>query len=260
MTEAKKTRVMTAKRFATSKLSGKATAEGFLAAHAAFLRGHTFLEPILDAYDSKQLLPTPTLQAVQSALLTHVLESEIRTAQAKMVARAEEASKPKKERKPKGERAPAPPKPYTITLMCKVFNRELTSYTVEVGTIDEIVGYKIRTAEGDIIVDTREEADGRLILETIREVNPAIYQADTYGEASRLADRRLFQRSDSVFAVIRNNYDRPIDTVVQRGDAIARMLKQPKGAVSKTSSKSTKTLGFQAHAKQTRVTGPWSHR
>jgi hypothetical protein len=260
MTETKKTRVMTAKRFATSKLSGKATAEGFLAAHAAFLRGHTFLEPILDAYDTKQLLPTPTLQAVQSALLTHVLESEMRTAEAKMAARKEQDGKPKKERKPKGEKADTPAKPYSITLMCKVYNRELTTYTIEVGTVEEITGYKIRTDAGDIEVASRELTEGHVILETFRETYPAVYDADTYGEASRLADRRLFQRGDSVFAVIRNNYDRPIDTVVQRGDAIARMLKSPKGAVSKTSAKSTKTLGFQPHAKQTRVTGPWSHR
>ena len=253
MTEAKKTRVMTAKRFATSKLSGKATAEGFLAAHAAFLRGHTFLEPILDAYDSKQLLPTPTLQAVQSALLTHVLESEIRTAQAKMVARAQETNKPKKERKPKGERAPAPPKPYTITLMCKVYNRELTSYTVQVGTVEEITGYKIRTDHGDLDVDTREETDGHVILETYREINPAVWDADTYGEAMRLADRRLVQRHDSMYAVIRNNYDRPIDTTVQRTDAIARVFKTPKAGATRRTTSSSSTLKWHGKAKQDRT-------
>lgn len=252
MTEAKKTRVMTAKRFAVSKLSGKATAAGFLASHAAFLRTHSFLDPILDAYDDKQLLPTPTLQAVQSALLTHVLESELHTAQAKMQARIQEAAKPKQVRVPKGEKADKPAKPYTITLMVKAYDRELINYTVQVGTVEEITGYKIRTDAGDITVKTRGETDGHIILETYRETNPAIWDADDYGAAMRLADRRLFQRGDSIFAVIRNNYGKPIDTTVQRSDAFARILKAPKATATRRTTSSSSALKWAGKAKQDR--------
>lgn len=260
MTEIKKTRTMTAKRFATTQLSARTTAEGFLQAHRNFLQSHTFLTPVLDAYDSKTIYPTVALQVIQSALLTHVLESELKAAESKMRVAQDATGKPKQARVPRGDLS-GKPKPYTITLMCKVYNREETSYTVEVGTVEQIVGYKIRTAtNGDLHVSTREETEGNIILEALRETNPATWDADDYGAAMRLADRRLFQRGDSVFAVIRNNYGKPIDTTVQRVDAMARILKQPKSAVSKTGSKTTSHLGFQPHAKQTRVTGPWSHR
>lgn len=44
-------RVMTAKRFVSSKFSGKVSAEGFLRAHWDFLIGQEYLTPILEVYD-----------------------------------------------------------------------------------------------------------------------------------------------------------------------------------------------------------------
>ncbi len=260
MTDAKKTRTMTIRRFIGAKLSGKTTAEGFLAAHDSFLRNYTFLNPILEAYENKELLPTPTLQAVQSALLTHMLESEAKTAEAKM---AKQGSGTPKVKKAKGTKSESDgeeghSKPYTVTLMCKVYDRKGENPTIQVGTYEVISGYKIRTSKGDVVVDTKEEAEGHTILETIRETKPCVWDADSFTSASKLADRRLFDRGDSEYAIIRNNFDKPIDTKVFRGDAIARILKQPKGPSSRTKGRSTKTLGFQPHAKQTRVTGPWS--
>lgn len=254
----KKPRAMTEKRFATAKLSGKTTAEGFLAAHMMFLRNHTFLDPILDAYDNGDIQPTPTLQAVQSALMTHVLESEIAAQEAKLAERQEKKSKGRrKSSDPNVDESDVPGKAYTVTLMVKG-NDDQGVEIIQVGTIEEITGYKIRTPKGDIVVETKEEASGFPILEKYTETYPAEWDADTFQQAMGVADRRLFQRADSVYATIRNNYDRPIITEVQRGDAIARILKGKKGAVSRVRGRSTKTLGFQPHAKQTRVTGPWS--
>jgi hypothetical protein len=258
-----KKRAMTDKRFATAKLSGKTTAEGFLAAHMSFLRNHTFLEPILDAYQEGVVLPTPTLQAVQSALLTHVLESERLTEEQKILARQEKAHT-RKSKLPKGEsfgedEEQGHSKSYTVTLFVNISDPERFS-GVEVGTIEEITGYKIRTSEGDKVVATKEEADGHAILETIKESEPAVWEIDGFGKAMGLADRRLFAREDAAYCEIVNNFDTPITTKVMRGDAIARILKSKKGAVSRVRGRSTKTLGFQPHAKQTRVTGPWLHR
>lgn len=257
----KKVRVMTEKRFATMKLSGRTTAEGFLQAHWDFLKGHSFLSPILDAYERADIYPTVTLQAIQSALMTHVLESEQRTQEAKLEARQEGGLVKKRKTKSEDEVDPSevPNKSYTITLMCTVYDKDEIP-SIQVGTVVKIVGYKIRTIKGDLVVKTREQAEGHPILETLRQVGPAVWDADDFGAAMRLADRRLFVREDSVYAVIRNNYGVPIETNVQRGDAIARMLRSKKGAVSRTRGRSTKTLGFQPHAKQSRVTGPWSHR
>jgi hypothetical protein len=213
----KKLRVMTAKRFATAKLSGKTTAEGFLEAHMLFLRNHTFLEPILDAYDGKQLLPTPTLQAIQSTLLTHMLESERHAEEEKLAARVEG-----KKRKPKSDS------------MVEEEETHTKAYTVVV-TIKEY-----------------DRAD----LATLREGET--WESDTFNQASTSADRFLAMNGDTVYATITNNLGVPVTTTVQRDDAIARFYKSKKGAVSRARGRSTKTLGFTPHAKQTRVTGPWS--
>lgn len=243
-------RPMSAKRFATSKLSGKTTADGFLAAHRDFLRAHEFLSPVLDAYEQGELLPTPTLQAIQSALMIHVLESEAKTEEAKMAERAASgSSKVRKPKDPNGKQVAT--SAYSVTLMCKVYNK-VGDFTIEVGTVEEIVGYKIRTIKGDIIVKTKDEADGHIVLEKLIQVGPAVWKADDFGAAMRLADRRLFQREDSVYAIIRNNFDRPIDTHVQRGDAIERMLRQPKGGATRKTVASSTTLKWHGKAKQDR--------
>ena len=116
---------MTPKRFATKKpMSAIPAVVAFLNAHRTFLDGYQFLSPILKAYDEKKLPPSQTLQAVQSALLDHVLQSEIKSAQAKMMAQPQE----------KGSSSA-----YSITLMCKVFkDNSLTDFDIQVGTIEEI--------------------------------------------------------------------------------------------------------------------------
>lgn len=219
----KKPRSMTAKRFATAKLSGRTTAEGFLDAHMMFLRNHTFLDPILDAYDGGRLLPTPTLQALQSALLTHMLESERVKGEEKLASREESAPKKRKGgSKSDGlaDESETHSKAYTITVTVKEYDR----------------------------------AD----FATLKEGES--WEADTFNQAQTSVDRYLAQNGDTVYATITNNLGVPVTTTVQRDDAIARFFKGKKGAVSRVRGRSTKTLGFTPHAKQTRVTGPWSHR
>jgi hypothetical protein len=252
MTTEKKPRAMTIKLFVKKNLSGKVTAEGYLDAERDFLNNYPFLQPILDAYDQQQLLPTPTLEAVKSALITHLLETESKTHATKsekvkipVIRKKKETSAEEDDQE--GEETPS--KAYTITLMCKSIDREGNT-TIGVGTVDTITGYRIRTDKGDIVVDTKDKADGHVILEKIHEITPAEWQADDFGAAMRLADRRLFAREDSVHAVIRNNYGVPVCTQVSRGDAIARTLKAGKPPASRRTTSNSSSLKWVGRAKQ----------
>jgi len=73
-------------------------------------------------------------------------------------------------------------------------------------------------------------------------------------EADRWADRRLFEGTHGWYAVVEHTIIPNISTRVERGDSMARILKQPKGPAIHQKGKSTKTLGFGVKAKQTRVT------
>lgn len=69
-------------------------------------------------------------------------------------------------------------------------------------------------------------------------------------EADRWADRRLFDGASDWYAVIEGLGTR---VVIQRQDAIARILKRPKGPAVHQKGTSTKTLGFGVRAKQDRA-------
>jgi len=247
MNDSKKTpRPMTVKRFISAKLSGKTTAEGFLAAHMGFLRNHTFLAPVLDAYESKELLPTPTLQACQQALFTHMIESDAAKAKAATEKKKQESSAPKViKRGEKQVKSTIPEGEYTITLMCKVYDRNGQNLKIEVGTVEKKKFKEV-------------EKNGAKVLEPYTEIVPAVWAADTFHAATRLADRRLNDRGDSVYAIVVNTQGKPIETIIQRDDAIARVMKQPKGPASRTRGTSTKTLGFGVKAHNDRSTGPWN--
>lgn len=233
----KKPREMSAKRFATAKLSAKTTVEGYISAHRSFLQKFPVVASILEAYDNKDLLPTVALNTIQSALMSYYLDSQIKAAEAKME-KAAEAAGASKDR-------------YQVSLYCKVMDKD-KQISIQVGTVREVVGYRIRTPLGDMVVKTKDEADGHVVLEKLVENNPAVWDVPDFGSAMRLADRRLFQREDSVYAEIVNTFDRPIPIHIQRGDAMARFLRQPKSAVSRVRGMSTKSLGFGAHASPTR--------
>lgn len=73
-------------------------------------------------------------------------------------------------------------------------------------------------------------------------------------EADRWCDRRLFEGAEGWYATVEHTTLANIHTRIERGDAIARILKQPKGPAIQQKGKSTKTLGFGVKAKETRVT------
>lgn len=213
MSEEKKQK-MSAKRFVKAKLSGRITAEGFLEAHRGFLNSHSFLQPILKSYDEKELMPTATLEKCKAALFDHVVASEIKKAE-EQIAKAQSRATIII-RKPKGE--PAPAKGYTITVMVKVYG---TKGGEEIGTYTNSKGEEV----------------------------PTLFETLDYGSAERKADRVLFSLSHSLYAIIENNAGPPVCTKVLRADAIARILRNKKGAVSKVRGKTTNSLSFGVRAR-----------
>ena len=77
---------------------------------------------------------------------------------------------------------------------------------------------------------------------------------DLSQRASEWGDRRLMEGTHGWYAIVEHTVIPNISSRIERGDAMARILKQPKGPAIHQKGKSTKTLGFGVKAKQTRVT------
>lgn len=217
----KNVRVMTPKRFVTSKLSGKVSAEGFLSAHWDFLLGQEYLTPILEAYENKEVLPTPTVQMCQQAVLSHIMQLEVNKGVAKATTKKEPGTKVIRRKKDGAEvdESEVPKGRYEVTIMCKFYSRD-GSCTIDVGKVK----------------------DGA----------QAIFHADSYNDALRIADRKLCDGGDTVYAVIINTHGRPIATNIQRDDAIARTFAPKSGPSTVRTGVSTSQLGFGIKAKNDR--------
>ena len=98
-------------------------------------------------------------------------------------------------------------------------------------------------AEG--VVQTRTTEKG--------EVEDLIKGFDLSQDADRWADRRLFEGTHGWYAVVEHTIIPNISTRIERGDSMARILKQPKGPTVQVRGKSTKTLGFGVKAKESRA-------
>lgn len=238
---APKNRAMTPKRFVSSKLSGKVSAEGFLSAHWEFLKGQEYLTDILEAYEKKEVLPTPTVQMCQAAVLSHILELEKAKADSKVNTKKDQTTKVIRRKKDDGaevEESEGVSARYQVTLFCKFYDRE-GRCEIKVGTVE-----RKREVE--------QEVNGVTVTKLVTEVEPAIFNANTFQEASRIADRKLNERGDSVYATIVNTHDRPITTTIQRDDAIARMMAKPKGPSVKNTASGSGSLKFGIKAKNDR--------
>jgi len=101
----------------------------------------------------------------------------------------------------------------------------------------------IYDAAGNVMTRTKESG----------EVEDLIKGFDLSSDADRWCDRRLFEGTHGWYAIVEHT-SMKVSTRIERGDAIARILKKPKGPTVQVKGKSTKTLGFGVKAKQTRVT------
>jgi len=96
------------------------------------------------------------------------------------------------------------------------------------------------------VVQTRTNGKG--------EEEDLIQGFDLSQRANEWADRRLFEGTHGWYAIVEHTVIPNISSRIERGDSMARILKQPKGPAIQQKGKSTKTLGFGVKAKQTRVT------
>jgi hypothetical protein len=92
-------------------------------------------------------------------------------------------------------------------------------------------------------VCTREKDDG-----TVEKLQKYF---DKPQDAERWADRRLFDGAPSWYANV-YHFGKDWD-VIERDDSIARILKRPRGAVTKTNSYGSSTLGFGVKVREKAV-------
>lgn len=228
---------MTPKRFVSAKHSGKVSAEGFLAAHWEFLKGQEYLGEYIGMYERKELLPTPMIDLCKKAVLDHILETQSQPKE-KTVKEGGSGTKIIRRKKDNSESdgEEGHTDKYTVTMMVKVYDRA-GNCTIQVGTVE-------RKREVEVTVN------GHTTTKVVTEIEPAVWEVSTFNAASRMADRRLVDRGDAVYATINNNIGKPITTIIQRDDAIARVLKAPKGpATRNTHSGGGSNLGFGIRAK-----------
>jgi hypothetical protein len=84
------------------------------------------------------------------------------------------------------------------------------------------------------------------------EVEDLVKGFDLSQRASEWGDRRLFEGTHGWYAIVEHTTIPNISSRIERGDAVARILKQPKGPVVQVKSKSTKAIGFGVKVKESR--------
>lgn len=99
-------------------------------------------------------------------------------------------------------------------------------------------------AAGNVQVRVKEDGDEEELIKGF----------DLSQRASEWADRRLFDGAEGWYALVEHTTIANVVSRIERGDAIARILKKPKGPTVQVKGRSTKALGFGVKAKETRVT------
>lgn len=238
-------RPMTIKRFIGANPSAKMKVEDYLESHRDFLRTHEFLHPILDAYESKELLPSPTLDAVKGLLFQYSFAIETTKAEAKIEQNKEEnAAKP---RDADGNiiNNSIPNGSYLISLMVRIYDKE-GNCSIGLGTTKT---KKVRFVEGE---------DGNEKQEFCTEIGTAMYAEETYSAAERKCHRLLVGREDSDHCIIENQVGDKVKTIIGRNESFAAIFPRRKQPFMKQQKKTTPRLGFGVKAKNSRSVGPWS--
>lgn len=195
------------------------SAQAFIAAHRAFLETGDLAEvtsPILRLMDDKQVMPTPALQLITQAVLSHMLKVEVDKAdrQIRDQMRAEET----------GE--------------SKGFGTRKDWYAC------------IKDAQGNIVETTN----------TVGEVVELEQGFDLASQAERWVDRRLFDGAPDWYGEVAHTTmtsakdGLPLTLRVERSDAIARILKKPKGPTIHRRAQSTAKLSFGVKIRESRST------
>lgn len=204
MSEQKKERKMTPKGFlhkTTTKAAASAIA--FLAQYRAYLTTGELASatsPIIAKLDAGELLPTPALQEIQYAVMTHIIQADAQKMEASHSQGGGGGTK----------------KPWRAT---------------------------VYDASGVIMSRTKESGEEEELVKGF----------DLSSDADRWCDRRLFEGTHGWYAIVEHTVIPNVASRIERGDAMARILKQPKGPTVAVRGKSTKTLGFGVKAKESRA-------
>jgi hypothetical protein len=216
MSTTKKERSMSAKGF-LHKANGKISADAFLAQHRAWLETGELSEltsPILRKFDEKELLPTPTLEAVKAVVLGHYLATETRKGEEAMARREAQGEKAQK------------------SWIGTIFNKD-GQVMVRMKETPKDSG-KFEPEELIFSSDFCSEVD-RWVDRRLFDGEP-----DCFGTIQHVS--------------LKNKDGDPLSSVVLRGDAMARILKAPKSpAMRKVGGASTSKLGFGSKAVQSRA-------
>jgi hypothetical protein len=156
--------------------------------------------PIVAKLDAGQLLPTPALNEIKLAVMTHIIEAD-RLHMEKSLEKQSETS------------------PNTIP----------KTWTASIFDSQDIFQVRLK-----------DNGDEEQLCKGFEKAS----------DADRWVDRRLFDGASDWYAVIEGlgTY-----VVVDRQSAIARTLRKQKGPTCAVKSVSTRTLGFEVHAKQDRA-------
>ena len=225
----KKPRVMSAKGFLHKSNSAKVSASAFLLAHREWLTTGDLgnvTTPILVKLDETkaeliaakkdtEIVAAVALEEIRVVVLNHML--------IKQTTEAEDRLKEQSERVARGE-APTASKPRVPKMW------EATIYN----------------AKGEIQFRTNNETGELIKLQE---------GFDHSSDADGWTDRRLFDAASDCYGVIictkMNGRDgKPLTLTVIREDAIARIMRKPKGPAMHKQAKSTNSLGFGVKAKQ----------
>jgi hypothetical protein len=216
MEETKKVRAMTPRGF-MHKSNGKAavSATAFIAKYREYLLNGevaSVTSPIIALVDEGRLLPTPAMEVIRAAVGGYIAAADMRDANESIARRANEVDTvPGEEKEPGVKRIP---KPWTAT----VYN-----------------------GRGQVMVHVNQET---------KEESDLTKGFDLSQRATEWLDRRLFEGASDWFGVIKSNTlfnaetGDAISTIIIREDSIARIMKQPKGAVCKHKPKSGSRLSF----------------
>jgi len=186
-----------------------------LADHGDFLLSYPTLTPHLQAYIDRSATAKETLVKIQSDLLALTIEQEARKAEVNVAAIKAKSADSKEKIKTGLKKARTPPR-YTITVF-GMLNGQLTI---------------LQNKDGDDLV----------------------FGANDYSSAERLADRRLANLANAVYAEINGH---SIITRIERRDAIARFFKKPKSAVC-TQPKKSAELHWRPVSRATRSITQWA--
>lgn len=197
------------------------SALGFFSAYREYLLTGELanaVSPIIAKVDAGETMPSQALPQVAQAIFEHVCVSdraklvEKKTQQDQRVSTAQAVKEEKAEKAEKTEKEETTPKPWQARIV---------NEAGEVQTRINAKGEEVDLSKG----------------------------FDHASDADRWTDRRLFEGASNWHGEITHS-SMNIATVIERSDAIARMLKMPKGPSYHQKSMTTASLGNKMHCKQ----------